>query len=233
MHPVFGLIEHDTVGRLKHLVGHFHAAFQAILLRHLLAERGLVVVKRGQTVQEFHVRVAGQRQHLAVNLIGPQQRDTLRPLLFGFAHRHPDIGIDEIRAFYACGDILGERDPPAGLFRHCLAFGYKLGGRPAALRRDQTQIQAHQRGGFQHRIAHVIARIARIDQRHLVKRFARQMLLHGEQIRQELRRVKLIGQAVPHRHARELRQRFDDFLAKTAILNAVIHAAQHAGGIFN
>jgi len=59
------------------------------------------------------------------------------------------------------------------------------------------------------------------------------MLLHGQQIRQQLRWVKLVGQAVPHRHASKFGQRLDDFLAVAAILNAVIHAAQHAGGILN
>jgi hypothetical protein len=45
--------------------------------------------------------------------------------------------------------------------------------------------------------------------------------------------VELVGQAIPHRHAGKLRQGFDDFLTVTAILNAVVHAAQHARGVFN
>ena len=57
------------------------------------------------------------------------------------------------------------------------------------------------------------------------------MLLHGEQIRQQLSRVKLGGEAVPHRHAGKFRQRLYQRLAVAAILDAVIHAAQHAGGI--
>ena len=59
------------------------------------------------------------------------------------------------------------------------------------------------------------------------------MFLHGQQVSQQLRRMEFIGQAVPHRHAGVLGQRFDHFLAVAAILNAVIHAAQHARGIFN
>ena len=59
------------------------------------------------------------------------------------------------------------------------------------------------------------------------------MFQHGHQVSEDLRRVKFIGQAVPHRYARVLPQFFNDLLTKTAILNAVIHPAQHAGGIFH
>ncbi|MNT63079.1 hypothetical protein D3C72_2008600 [compost metagenome] len=45
--------------------------------------------------------------------------------------------------------------------------------------------------------------------------------------------MEFIGQPVPHRHARVFAQLFDDGLAIAAILDAVIHAAQHAGGVFH
>ena len=107
MHAVFRLVENDARRGFKYLVGHFHTTVQAVLRRHLFAERGLVVVERGQAVEEFHLRIAGQRHHLAIYLIPAQQRDTLRPLLFGFAHRYPDVGIDKVRALHARRNIFG------------------------------------------------------------------------------------------------------------------------------
>ena len=206
---------------------------QVELFRHLLAERGLVVMERRQTVQELHVRVAGERHHLRVHLIPAQQRNPLRPLLFGFAHRHPHIGIDKVRALHARRHVFRQRDFPTVLFRQRAALCHQALFRPAGFRGHQAQIQPGQRRRFQHRVAHVVARVARVDQRHLVKRLARQVLLHGQQVRQQLRRVELVGQPVPHRHARILRQRFDDFLAVPAILNAVVHPPEHARGVLN
>ena len=85
MHPVFRLVKHNARRRFKHLVRHFHSAVQIELFRHLLTQRGLVVMERRQTVQELHVRVTGQRHHLRVHLIPAQQGNPLGPLLFGLA----------------------------------------------------------------------------------------------------------------------------------------------------
>jgi len=57
------------------------------------------------------------------------------------------------------------------------------------------------------------------------------MLLHGQQVGQQLGRMKLGGQAVPHRHTGMFRQRFHQFLTVTAILNAIVHPAQHPRGV--
>ena len=153
---------------------------QAVLRRHLFAERGLVVVERGQAVEEFHLRIAGQRHHLAIYLIPAQQRDTLRPLLFGFAHRYPDVGIDKVRALHARRNIFGQRNIAAVFLRQRPALLDQLLFRPAGGWRDQTQIQPGQRGGFEHGVAHIIPRVAGVDQGHLIKGFAWQMLLHGQ-----------------------------------------------------
>ncbi len=59
------------------------------------------------------------------------------------------------------------------------------------------------------------------------------MLQHGHQISQDLRRVKLISEAIPHRHACEFAKFLDDRLAVAAIFDAVIHAPQYAGGVFH
>ena len=45
--------------------------------------------------------------------------------------------------------------------------------------------------------------------------------------------MELVGQAVPDRHAGILAQDFHQVLAEAAVLDAVVHAAQHAGGILH
>ncbi|MOA18998.1 hypothetical protein D3C78_1393500 [compost metagenome] len=42
-----------------------------------------------------------------------------------------------------------------------------------------------------------------------------------------------VGQAVEHRHAGVLGQVFDDFLLEAAILDGVVHAPEHAGGVLH
>ncbi len=59
------------------------------------------------------------------------------------------------------------------------------------------------------------------------------MLFHGQQVRQQLGGVELVGEAVPHRHAGVLRQGLYHFLAVAAVLNAVVHPSEHAGGVLD
>ena len=54
------------------------------------------------------------------------------------------------------------------------------------------------------------------------------MLFQGQKIGQHLRGVRLVGQAVPHGHARVFCQRLDRGLRKAAVLDAVEHAPEHA-----
>ena len=57
------------------------------------------------------------------------------------------------------------------------------------------------------------------------------MLLDRQEICQDLRRVKFVRQAVPDRHACVFCKRLYDLLSVSAVFNAVIHAAKHAGGV--
>ena len=59
------------------------------------------------------------------------------------------------------------------------------------------------------------------------------MLLHGEEIGQHLRGVKLVRQPVPDRHAGMGGELLDDGLAEAAILDPVEHAAQNAGRVLD
>jgi hypothetical protein len=59
------------------------------------------------------------------------------------------------------------------------------------------------------------------------------VLAHREDVAQRLRRVPLVGQAVPDRDAAEQRQRLDQLLLGAAVLDAVVHPAQHARGVLH
>jgi hypothetical protein len=107
------------------------------------------------------------------------------------------------------------------------------GFRPEGFRRDEADIHPHLGRADHQRVAHVVARVAEIGKAQLRQGFARRVLQHGHQVGEDLRWVELVGQAVPHRHARVLAQLFDDGLAVAAVFDAVIHAAQHAGGVFH
>ena len=190
-------------------------------------------MKCRQTVEELNLRITGQGHHFAIHLIVTQQCNPFRPFLFCFPHRHPHIGIDKVSTFNSLRDIFCQRNIPTILLCQGAAFRNQRSFRPACLRRDQTQIQTGKRRSFEHRVSHVVTRVTCINQRHFVERFAGQMLLHGEKIRQQLRGMELIGQAVPYRHASVFRQCFDNLLTIAAILNTVIHATKHAGSVFN
>ena len=57
------------------------------------------------------------------------------------------------------------------------------------------------------------------------------MLLDGEEVRQDLGGVELVGQAVEHRHAGVLGQLLHNGLPEAPVLDAVVHPAQHPGGV--
>ena len=59
------------------------------------------------------------------------------------------------------------------------------------------------------------------------------MLRHGQEVRQHLGRVSLLGQPVPDRYAGRAREFLDDLLAEAPIFDPVIHAAEHAGRVLD
>ena len=79
------------------------------------------------------------------------------------------------------------------------------------------------------RIAHIIAGVTHIRQPDALQ--MPEMLSDGQQIRQHLRRMKLIRQTVPHRHTGIFRQFLHDLLPETAVLDPLKHASQHPRGI--
>ncbi|CNU19215.1 Uncharacterised protein [Salmonella enterica subsp. enterica serovar Bovismorbificans] len=60
----------------------------------------------GQAVHKLHIRITGSVYHLLVDLIWRHQTDALRPGFFGFSHRDPDVGIEEIHTVNAIFNAL-------------------------------------------------------------------------------------------------------------------------------
>jgi len=75
-------------------------------------------------------------------------------------------------------------------------------------------------------VARVVARVADVGEGDVGEVLTR-VLAHREQVAEALRRVPLVGEAVPHRHARMLGELLDCSLASSAILDPVVDPPQH------
>src|SRR4051794_36015690 len=76
VHAVLGLVEHDRLRRLEHLVGDFEC-IEARLVVEVLTDLRVAVVERRQAVHELHLRVARGLQQVGVHLIWLQYGDAL------------------------------------------------------------------------------------------------------------------------------------------------------------
>jgi len=59
------------------------------------------------------------------------------------------------------------------------------------------------------------------------------VLAERQEVREDLRRVPVVGQAVVHRHARPLGELVDGVLGEAAELDRVEHAAEHPRGVLD
>ena len=196
----------------------------------LLADRGVRIVKRGQAVHELHLRVAGRLQQLPVDLEVLEQVNTFRPHRVGLAHRHPDVGVDEIHALDACRRVFRE-----GQAAHADGFQFTGVGdvplvRPEFAWRRDADVHAHQAAGDHQRVAHVVAGVAQVAVGNLVPG-AGLVLAHGHQVGRHLGGVPLVRETVVHGHAGVDGEFLDDGLRVPAVLDGVVHAAEHARGI--
>ena len=99
-------------------------------------------------------------------------------------------------------------------------------------RGDDAHIHAHLGTTNHQAVAHVEAGISNVGEGHLVEGFAG-MLLHGEEVGENLRGMALVGQAVPHGDASVFGQFLNSLLLEATVLDAVEHATQHAGGVLH
>ena len=126
-------------------------------------------------------------------------------------------------------DVLGDRDPPAASRRRssrrhvdqlaapATATSARRSARPCPSFAPDDQVA----------VGHVEARVAEVAERHLLERLV-EVLAHRQEVGEHLRRVPLVGEAVVDRHAGPLRQLVGDRLAEAAVLDRVVHAAEHA-----
>ena len=166
---------------------------------------------------------------LAVDLIGEQVRDALGPDLVRLAHGHPHVGVDHVRALHGLLRLGAEVQGRAGPGGDLPAGFDQRGIGEVFLRGAGHKVHAHLCTAHHQRVAHVVAGVAHVHQLDPFKRS--EVLPDGQEIRQDLRGVELVGQPVEHRHPGIVRQGVHDLLAVAPVLDAVEHPAQHPGGV--
>ena len=112
------------------------------------------------------------------------------------------------------------------------AGGHELVGRPERLGGAQADVHAELGAADQQGVAHVVAGVAQVAVGDLRQRLVDE-LGHGQDVGEDLRRVELVGQAVPDRHAGVLGQLLDDVLPEAAVLDAVEDPTEDAGRVLH
>src|SRR5436309_12303262 len=95
----------------------------------------------------------------AVHLRGKHQLDELGPELRRFAHRHPNISVQEVATIDSSFDILCQHDKRSGLLGHSTYLLNTSLARPALFRTSQTNIHAHLRSTEHQGFAYVVTNI--------------------------------------------------------------------------
>ena len=187
---------------------------------------------RRQAVHELALRIAGALHQLGVYLIRHEHVNALFPNGIRFTHGHPNVSIEEVAALHAGIHVVGDGDAGAGFLGHFPALFHQPICRLEGLRGHNPHVHAHLGSAHQQGVPHVEAGIAQVGETHLVQGLVA-VLFHGEEIGQNLRGMGLIGKAVPHGHAGILGQVLHSGLGKAAVLDAVVHAPEHARGILH
>ena len=90
-------------------------------------------------------------------------------------------------------------------------------------------MESHFRAGDHQRVAHIVSCVTHVSEAQSLQR--PELFLDGQQIRQHLRGVELVGQSVPDRYPGIFRQLLHQLLTEPPVLDAVIHPSQHPGGV--
>ncbi len=114
----------------------------------------------------------------------------------------------------------------------CAAGLDQVVGGPEVARGAQPDVHAELAAADHQRVAHVVARVPEVAEGDLAQVLLA-VLGHGEHVGQDLRRVELVGQAVPHRHAGVLREGLDVLLGGAAVLDGVEGAAEDSRGVLH
>ncbi|MCY1438852.1 hypothetical protein D9M71_550680 [compost metagenome] len=140
--------------------------------------------------------------------------------------------MDEVDALDRRFRVFGEGDARAAFFTVLFAAGDQVVRRPQGFGCADAHVHAELGADQQQRVAHVVARVAEVGVADFVDRFVG-VFTHGQHVGDHLCRVILVGQAVEHRYAGELGQLLDDFLLEATVLDGVVHAPEHAGGVLH
>ncbi len=145
-------------------------------------------------------------------------------------HAHPDVGVDHVGPAHGSGGIAPQLDFASALGRKSLAQIHHVVTKLVPLWRGQGHIHAHLGRGEQQRGGHVVA-VAHVGQLHILQ--LPPFLPDGEEVRQSLARVVVIGQAVDDRHPRISGQFLDVAVGEHPRHDAVHVAGQHPGHVWH
>ena len=134
-------------------------------------------------------------------------------------------------AFYGFVHIRLKLQDSAGICGNIPAGSDQLRTRPVFFRRAGNEVHAHFRAANHQRVSHVVSGISHVDQFDAFQRA--EMLPDRQEIRQDLGRMELIGQAVPYRDSGITIQVLHDLLPVSPVLNPVKHTAQNPRCIGN
>ena len=171
----------------------------------------------------------GMIHHFFGHTIGNKGFDPLFPNAVRFPHGYPDIGINDMCAFYSFNWVGVKLQNRTGLSGDFLAFLDQLCRREGFFRRADYKMHSHFCAADHQRVTHIISGVTAVDQFFSFQ--LSKMLLNGQKIRQDLRRMIFIGQTIPDRNTGVLRQFLYDLLTESTVLDPIEHTAQHTGGI--
>ena len=155
------------------------------------------------------------------HLIRRQSVNPLLPYLYRLPHGNPYVRIENVRVFHGFHGIFRKFQRRARLLRNRLTrFNQRLVG-PIGFRGAGHETQSHFRAAYHETVAHIIAGVAQVNQLDAFQ--LAEMLLNRQEIRQDLRRVKLVRQTVERRHARVFCDFLHNGLTVAAVFNAVVH----------
>ena len=193
MHAVLGLLEGNAGFAFEHVFGHFNAIGQVRVLRgDFLAHLGFAVVVSRQAVHELDLRVLGGGHQRGIHLVRLQQADTFSPDFGRFAHRDPDVGVDEVGAFDRFGSIFGQGDAGTGAGSDFTAFGDQFVGRPQVFRGADAHVHAQLAADHQQGVTHIVAGVAQVGVADLRDGLVA-VFPHGQHVGQHLGGVPFVG----------------------------------------
>mmetsp|Transcript_66386 Transcript_66386/g.183339 ORF Transcript_66386/g.183339 Transcript_66386/m.183339 type:complete len:312 (-) Transcript_66386:135-1070(-) len=215
MKPILCLVKHDRLRPVNHLSG------------LLLTTHG------GQAVHEVGVR-RGVRHKVRCHLVRLEGCQALGGRLASDAIGHPRVGVHNVSTRHRLLRRL--EDSGRARARHALqlralgervGLGEELGGR----RRGHAHVHSHDNPGAHQVVGYVVARVARIGQRH--SREVEGALLFGDrlEVREHLHRVRKVIERVNDGDGRVRGKAIDLATVVHARGHGVHHARQHRARI--